>query len=32
LVTEEVGLDDVSRVFQDMSNYRTMGFHVITRF
>lgn len=32
LVTEEVGLEDVSRVFEDMSNYQTMGFHVITRF
>jgi propanol-preferring alcohol dehydrogenase len=32
LVTEEVGLEEVSRVFEDMSHFRTMGFHVITRF
>ncbi|ATY84981.1 alcohol dehydrogenase [Kyrpidia spormannii] len=32
LVNKEVGLEDVSQTFEDMSNFRTKGFHVITKF
>ncbi|WKA46117.1 zinc-dependent alcohol dehydrogenase family protein [Geobacillus zalihae] len=32
LVTEEIALEDVSRVFSDMNQYRTKGFHIITKF
>lgn len=32
LVSKEVGLEDVTYTFEEMSNFRTLGFHVISRF
>jgi threonine dehydrogenase-like Zn-dependent dehydrogenase len=32
LVSREVALDDVSTILDDMTNYKTVGFNVITQF
>ncbi|TGU52186.1 alcohol dehydrogenase, partial [Mesorhizobium sp. M00.F.Ca.ET.186.01.1.1] len=32
LVSKEVALDDVSGILEDMTNYNTFGFNVITKF
>jgi D-arabinose 1-dehydrogenase-like Zn-dependent alcohol dehydrogenase len=32
LVTKEISLNDVTSVLEDMNNYKTFGFNVITRF
>ena len=31
-ISREVALEEVNSVFQAMSEFKTMGFHVITRF